>query len=54
LLYARWYSLSGFVQDDFRVSPRLTLNLGLRYDYNSPQVDKFDVSPASTAAQAAL
>jgi hypothetical protein len=43
LLYARWYSLSGFVQDDIRVSPRLTLNLGVRYDYNSPQVDKFDV-----------
>jgi len=43
LLYARRYSLSGFVQDDIRVSPKLTLNLGLRYEYNSPQVDKFDV-----------
>ncbi|HMI54362.1 MAG TPA: TonB-dependent receptor [Candidatus Saccharimonadales bacterium] len=24
-----------FVQDDYRVSPRLTLNLGLRYEYNT-------------------
>lgn len=32
---------SFFVQDDWRVTPRLTLNLGLRYDYqsySSPQV----------------
>ncbi len=25
--------LSGFVQDDFKLSPRLTLNLGARYEY---------------------
>ncbi len=30
----RWYYLP-FVQDDFRLSPKLTLNLGLRYEYYS-------------------
>ncbi|PYV83994.1 MAG: hypothetical protein DMG05_25195, partial [Acidobacteria bacterium] len=38
----RAWLLSGFIQDDFRVSPKLTLSFGLRYDYNSPGTDKFD------------
>jgi hypothetical protein len=32
----RYWDLSEFVQDDFRVTPNLTLNLGLRYEVSSP------------------
>lgn len=33
-----WY-MAGFVQDDYRVLPRLTLNLGLRYDIQTAPTD---------------
>ena len=32
-----------FVQDDFRVNSRLTLNLGMRYDLMTPFIDKNDL-----------
>ena len=34
--------LSFFAQDDFRIHPRLTLNLGLRYDIQFPFTDPQD------------
>ncbi len=59
-LEQRYFFYNGFAQDEFRMSPRLTLNYGLRYQYvqapkldpNAPlaasqsvRTDKFDVAP---------
>jgi hypothetical protein len=38
----KYYS---FIQDDWKVSPRLTLNLGFRYELNQPVVDNTASSP---------
>ena len=38
----RTHSFNFFVNDSYRVTPRLTLNGGLRYEYNSPPVDAED------------
>lgn len=35
-----WWEFSTYFMDDFRVSPKLTLNLGLRYDIFTPQVEE--------------
>jgi hypothetical protein len=34
------YSMSGFIQDDWRVTRRLNLNIGLRYDYQEPAYER--------------
>jgi outer membrane receptor protein involved in Fe transport len=38
----RQNSYGGFVQDDIKVNSKLTLNLGLRYDYTTPIYDAND------------
>ncbi len=40
--YLRTTSVNLFVHENWRVLPNLTMNLGLRYEYNSPPSDKFD------------
>jgi carboxypeptidase family protein len=52
-----------YAQDDWRVTPKLTLNIGLRWDYERPVEERYDrmtsnfdptvLSPISGAAQAA-
>jgi Carboxypeptidase regulatory-like domain/TonB dependent receptor-like, beta-barrel len=40
VLYQRWKAFSVFGQDDLRVTAKLTLNLGLRWEYTTPMIDK--------------
>jgi len=53
-IHNRANDFSAFFQDDWRVSSRLTLNLGLRYDYFAPTTETdgnfvgFDPSKATT------
>jgi hypothetical protein len=39
--YKQWY-IAPYLQDDWKVSNRLTINLGLRYDINAPITEKYN------------
>jgi hypothetical protein len=36
------WQFAGFAQDNFRVTPKLTLNLGLRYEVSLPRTERFN------------
>jgi hypothetical protein len=40
--YNRNWIYNFFIQDDYRVLPNLTLNLGLRYEYGTPIYEKYN------------
>ena len=40
--YFRSKMVDGFVNDDWRIGPSLTLNLGVRWDYGSPITEKYN------------
>ncbi|WP_158615561.1 TonB-dependent receptor [Acidipila sp. EB88] len=52
--YSRLWYLSGYAQDDYRIRKNLTLFYGLRYDYNSPAVDKNNVVASFDPASGAI
>ncbi len=41
-IYLRQWVYDGYVQDDWRLLPTLTLNTGLRYEYFAPLVEKYN------------
>lgn len=38
----RQWRIAGYFQDDFKLTPRLTLNLGIRYEYDQPWYEQND------------
>ena len=36
------FQFAGFVQDNYRLTPKLTVNLGLRYEVNLPRTERFN------------
>jgi Carboxypeptidase regulatory-like domain len=39
--YFHQHNIMPYFQDDWRIRPRLTVNLGMRYDYYSPPMEQF-------------
>jgi hypothetical protein len=49
----RWYR-SAYAQDDWKITPSLTLNVGLRYEYYQPYIDRHDNQANINVSSASL
>jgi hypothetical protein len=40
--YYRWHYYAGFIQDAIKLTPNLTANVGIRYEIETPRMEKYD------------
>ena len=56
MFYYRQKNIAAYVNDDYRLSTKLTLNVGLRWEFYTPETEKYNhmanvaISPSGTAA----
>ena len=57
VFYYRQKTMASYINDDYRLSSKVTINAGLRWEFYGPQTEKYDhmanleFSPSGTAAQ---
>lgn len=51
--YYFWHYYGAYVQDSYRIKPSLTLSLGVRYEIETPRMEKFDNQGSFVSGQLA-